>query len=49
MGELMEMNNEMMMACRQRAWWSKYLWGGAALAVLGVALYYAQPQIAIEL
>ena len=48
-GELMEMNNEMMMACRQRAWWSKYLWGGAALAVLGVALYYAQPQIAIEL
>ncbi|KAJ1474880.1 hypothetical protein T484DRAFT_1596778, partial [Baffinella frigidus] len=32
-GELMQLNNEMMIACRQRPWWSKYLRGGAALVV----------------
>jgi hypothetical protein len=39
--EFMELNNQLMLACRVRPWWSKWLWGTAAVAVAAAAYAYS--------
>ena len=39
-GEFMELNNQLMLSCRKRPWWSKWAWGAAAVAAGAAALAY---------
>ena len=39
-GEFMELNNQLMLSCRKRPWWSKWAWGAAVVVVGAAALAY---------
>jgi len=42
--DFMALNNEMMVAVKQRPWWSKYVWGGVVVVAGALAWRYKAPR-----